>query len=520
MVVDGREFDLIGFSTSFAINEIPTSTCYLPVGRTVKGGRQRAKIHSAYAELLYMKKAKIFVELEGEQLPGRPWPKGRKLVFEGYVSGLGFQRSRKSFNVAVKLVHWLVQLVWSSSLSEALHPGTPTDVAFKSTLLSQPLGGAAGQDSSLVLDIESVMPGSLLTVGNDVWEAIKKLLLAIAEKPILNPSTLGFVSVGSQTNTAAIEALQRIDYFGGPILRIKDGSASISVALAKFIGGEAVQSFGEQTFWGKLVGTYSPYLMLIFSPRVTDCLVRPFAYSHRTPYKLGIRGEDYVLQDFDSVSDRPIRGIALYGAEDPTASGVMSGPGEDLGRYMNSYYVPEDCEECRHGSVMFFETPQWLHNALEITAAQIDPTLKPRNGILGAATDVPPVHIEHPDVEPIRNLAEHLSRCIYARESLRHRLSQVAGRLRFDICPGSTVEIEGVPERQTKAFLDQLSGNAVATVTRVTVAINAQAKQGGTSYELGWLRTEAENKSDRFSVVRHPIYDVEWSGDPLIPELA
>ena len=513
LVIEGRWLDLVGFSESFAINEIPVATAYLPVGRKVVRGQEYAMIHKLFPELLYMKRAGIWVRFEGEQTRNKQWPGGLRRLFDGYITGIGFQRRRNSFSVAVKLTHWLTQLSWSCSLNELLHPSTPTAVVFNSTL--QPLGNTgAGQELPL-----TACTAAMGDIGGDVWKSLQGMLIEIAEKTTLNPT---FDTNRSQAleNTSAIEALRKTDYFNGPTLSVKPTSPGISDSLRRLIGSQTVQAFSQQTFWDKMVGVYSPMLMFIFSPRVEDCLVRPFVYSHRKEHTATLKGEDYTLFDFEATHDRPIRGIALYGAADTSGDGLLFYQ-NDIGRYLNAVWYPENCEECKRGSLMFLEAPPWITNALDALSSEMPKTFELRNSPVGPVNGIQPPDIQHEDHQNVASLAQKLCQCYYVRESLRHRVSQLSGRLRFDICPGSTVRIEGSPERVGGAnSQDMLSGDFYATVSRVTIAVNAAAKQGGTAFELNWCRTRAENKSDRFSVEKHPVYEVEWAGDPLIKELA
>jgi len=106
---------------------------------------------------------------------------------------------------------------------------------------------------------------------------------------------------------------------------------------------------------------------------------------------------------------------------------------------------------------------------------------------------------------------------MYIAHALKGRTGQISGFLRYDICPGSTVKLEGTGEQ----FLgrgDALNFDIFAQVTRVSHVINAEGRQAGTAFQLNYLRTEAENAVDATSIAKHPFFTTPWKGAPIVPK--
>jgi len=93
-----------------------------------------------------------------------------------------------------------------------------------------------------------------------------------------------------------------------------------------------------------------------------------------------------------------------------------------------------------------------------------------------------------------------------------HRRMTIAGRVRFDISPGSLLRINTIGEKFTGES-DILYGHVMA------VSIEIGEVAGGDSYartvfELGHIRSKTEH--DTLTVEAHPLYNVPWVGGKLV----
>ena len=139
--VDGitDRFQVANFESHWGMNEIPIATCALGIGREAEDGLVTAKIHSNITEFKIMRKAKVFFTPFGDWDDGVPWPGGEQLVFEGRITGTGFQKQDGSVQFVVHMIHWLSDLDFSSALTTRSHPTNPAQYTFPA--LVEPLVG-------------------------------------------------------------------------------------------------------------------------------------------------------------------------------------------------------------------------------------------------------------------------------------------------------------------------------------------------------------------------------------------
>jgi hypothetical protein len=93
------------------------------------------------------------------------------------------------------------------------------------------------------------------------------------------------------------------------------------------------------------------------------------------------------------------------------------------------------------------------------------------------------------------------------------------GKLRFDICPGTTLLVKSKGELKSEG-VDELASDLYGLVSRVTVTINSEQASAATTLELTNIRTDVENQQDRFSLASHPFFDDNFfETAPLVPSL-
>jgi hypothetical protein len=102
----------------------------------------------------------------------------------------------------------------------------------------------------------------------------------------------------------------------------------------------------------------------------------------------------------------------------------------------------------------------------------------------------------------------------YVGRGLLGRNGSLFGKLRFDIAPGSNIIIKGSSEVFIEG--DQTAEQLYGTVVRVSFRMDASKGQAGTGFSFMHIRTEAENKDDKTSVEKHPLYETTFVGAPLI----
>ena len=100
-------------------------------------------------------------------------------------------------------------------------------------------------------------------------------------------------------------------------------------------------------------------------------------------------------------------------------------------------------------------------------------------------------------------------------ESLKGRVGELSGKLRFDISPGSNVLVHAAGARNIDNA-DQIQEDIYATVTQVSYVINAESQKAGTAFSLAHIRSASENTSPATSVRHPPLYANAWPGARLV----
>jgi hypothetical protein len=523
----------------------------LAVGRNIRT-QEVAKIHDKVNDITSLTPMKIFLEPFGDVATGKEWPAGEHVIFDGLVTGIGYQRTNNKLNIVVSGIHWLANMAFSSALSSTSHPTNPFMVNHDATKELFTVAGAGSKDPTL-LSSQLVYPKvTLERVQTDFWgSTLKVIFCAMAAQPPMKffaKECIG--SVPKDPKNKALEALARIEGDSldakddelGCKFEAEDGSdASYAKPLSINIAGEdngviinsLVNAIGQQytatwqgvTMWHKLQQYAAQYLFAIV-PMAQRALVVPFTPSLREPWRV-LELKDYTMTNQSLQLPRPIRSVSIYGGGTFSTLGTGSGNEDDPGfTGFGGCFVPEGFEDDAVGVDLVRQAPAWLKNAARMPS---------RAGQSTGVNDTAPNNLkgtrrskkargkkgEGTPKEVNEKLGPALARyaqAVYYQEVLRGRTGMLTGKLRFDVAPGSTIQVEGA----RKDFLQDQSSiedTFFATVTNVTIGLNATTSQAGTGFQLAYIRNQKENESENFSTKIHPIYEQTWKGAPLVPGL-
>lgn len=544
MDVGGTIFEIVQFGADFAINTIPSAEVVVAIGRKASDGTTAAAVHNALNKLTADSLVKVYFCPSGEWSKQENWPEGPHLIFEGRVVNTGYSKVAGKVQFVVRLIHWLADMNYSSAVSSLSHPSNPAQYTFQAIMSSalktgggstQPAGlaGTSGRDIIRATNIQE-----------DLWSRVLKPFfckLGTEDTTRLDADLKTCFDLETNDNTAALTALSRIEGDSGddcnkelscytPRLSLSTplGSAAESVAdsIAKTILFDSIQSYASTTLWGKLVGYTSMFGAAII-PMVDKALVVPFVPGIRSKYCKTIETCDYAHINISQAVYQQLRGIALIGNLELSTNVAPVG-NRDVASLVGSggCYAPEGVKS---GMIKFLPTPPWLNNiafgghspkkVLGIAGKRaISSATTPRTANSDELIANKDGQTREELITDTSDLFDAYARYAYVSEVLRGRFGSVSGKLRFDIAPGSSVALAGSAER----FLqdqDALAETMVANVMRVSIGINAEASQVGTSFALSHVRTAAENKDDKYSVPFHPLYDDSFVGAPLIDAL-
>lgn len=550
--VNSVRYQCVGVSMSFAINRIPSASCSLATGRDVVSLEQAA-IHANADQLKMLLPARIIFTPQGEWSPddgvgaNRWFAAGEQVIFEGYLAGFSYQRVLGSLSPVVSLAHWLSDLSFSSALSNQSHPANPYQFNWRAFRGSQADGGNNNtQAQNNFIGSYTALP--LFTADNiteDLWaKSLHPFFGVLSEQDILSDFGLSSCNALDRANVDAQKALRRLethkeakdvvgtDYkIGGgspyhkPLqFRLSGASGQIkddiAEAIAVMVRDDTENEWFSSTTWDLLVGKLGPLMGFHVVPRVQTAQLVPFLPGLRKTFSDEYNnGKMLDLRDMDSIEPsvniiRPIRAVGMLQTSPNMTDPLTGQPLLSLG----GCFSPD---KDGVGMVLYRRPPRWLD-----TVPQIDNNMQ-----FTAMSDIPsssttpkkPAQSQDKNSsdpnDVVNQLEDYYTRAAqqaYCEEMLRGRGAVISGKLRFDLAPGTTVNIKN----RQPLFLndDKLTGDLVGTISRVGIMIHAEGAQASTSFQVDYVRTKGENEDDRTSIAEHPLYEGVYTGAPLVHE--
>jgi len=540
-------FDVVSFSSQFEMNAIPAATLGLAVGRRADDVSKIAEIHFAVDNLKLQLPVRVLCKAEnqsGENIRDE-WPAGEFVIFEGFTTGMGFQRTSQGASFTLFCIHWLSDLHFASSVSKQSHPMNPGNMFFPAAFSEH--GGTLNREFLPAATFATFI--NEINIQQDFWgRAIKPLLLALSKTDRINSAQIRIVSPVTSsfdpgTNEEALRALNRFepfekaDYVLGVPVRMTAVSPGLSLCLAKAIqkniGKENQEAYVNATIWDKLVGQMQPSYLFSVIPLVSKALVVPFIPGQNTLSHRFIEVKDYETIDLQANIPRPLRAVGVmvgmrgeYGADFSQSAGAGSATG--LGGWFDKLQVattPEDKKAFERGLVMVKNAAPWMVNttcAYDYSRRSagvinaISTVIGPKAGQL-AATLI--AQTPEQRLKESKRTWDAYARALYVFEALKGNQGTITGRVRFDIAPGSTVQIEAAQDKFISDCRDQEI--FYGEVLRVSTSIDAEAARASTTFHIGHVRTSGQNADPTTSIDRHPIFpSTKWAGCVMIEEAA
>ena len=515
----GDELEVIQFSTSYAVSEIPQAQCLVAVGRLVNAAADEAAAihHLAAAALRTMLPVEVWLTMRGEySVTGKPWPT-QTLLFRGFLAGYGYRKSGDKLNAIMNLVHWTFTLGSSSCIIANSHPLSPWALTAPAVFDGTDKTGVSVQPQRFAS--AAVYAASLgVDLRDDVWGAIKKMFVTMTEikANALNRADACFGGRGTvQDNQGARDALNRIEggdtpyVFGSKLRFIESGLPTLLDAMALSIQQDTVESYAQSSFWDKLIGVLLPQFQLAFVPLPASGLVIANMPLYSGGYWRELRAGDYDAVEMDMNLDRPLKAVGVY-APGTSQTGVDAGYQQGTLGTVGGCFVAEAPANA-DGLVLYVPAPPWLANinlgvefagyTTGITQNRASPSETAKVG--------PPAPDQQTDTDArltaVQQMYGRYAQAYFAVHACRGRSAVVSGKLRFDIAPGSIVKFKAKSERHLAE--DELAFDAFGYVARTTLSINAEAALAATAFQLTNIRTTEENTDMRFSVAAHPLFD-------------
>lgn len=547
--------DVVAFSSSFAVNTIPTAVLSLAVGKlanNLSDTPQFASVHLLQQQLATRAKVRVWMKstvlsslgVQQAAVPaggraalgplqniGVPGDGQDLLIFDGNVTGVGRAISAAGTAVAtIHLEHWLTNLNYASAISATSDPGNPADMVFSAVARARGRTQAAsGQTPDTVSWVPAVAKELVNAASlQDIWGKVlyEWLQTVVKSDPFVTEVNQAGVAVTGDT-APILDAISRLapqNPAGVPLaLYMGDGenSQAIVAGIRTSLKDQTGTNWVNTTLWGKLVGEWAPEYFFSIIPRVEDGLIVPFCGPlSGSPWAV-IGNEDYVFVKTDAHIPQLLRGVGIvHPTTSPSGFNQTSVGSTNIGYGgFAGFYASESTPV---GMVLIKSAPRWLsqdrawqksgdaEGASRVVETSID------GDDIPAGTDPDNVE-ETAAVLVTRNFMTRYAQQWYAMERLKGRTGEVACKVRFDICPGSNIMLEADSAADASvnrtAFLQKL----YATVVQVNYIFDVESQKAGTSLLLSHIHSEAEhNESPDIVADRPPLYVTAWRGAAMM----
>lgn len=539
--ISGQKFAVMQFSSSFAKNEIPTGTCVLGTGTSVRenGNDQDAQKLIEELDGAELTKAKVYLkfgplsQLDPTDIAGALGKTGPQCIFEGYFAGLSYRRSGSQIQITVNLVHRLVDLTFGSLMTGWLHASNP--INHLTPAVNIPLGGCDASDPAAggAAKRPAWTPGVFFKKSiEDNPELFGKQVLGVLEcmttLDVFQPrcDSEGFPR---RPNKAAGEVIKEMESKTGG-LRAPMSSNPFPAAIGAYFK-TLIDSTTGTTYWDLLVGKICPDFVMAVIPLPSLESSPDKKYAYLTPDTPGLSKEyktlyldDYSGFNFNARLWKPLYGVIVY-ADGSDVSGHAVGFNKITkaictgGRFPS----PDDLGD-QLGQLLITSPPDWMQEIAKLLQSYKDTGNRDEavHDAIEADSNLDAPAQEPADLAEDRNsILDKYAQLLYVQNAINGRSGSFTSKLRFDISPGTVLKLDKSSSRGGSAT-KQLPTNLYAQVSRVSHNINAELPIAKTTFECVHVRTEKENNEGKpkgkYSIEEHPFLDGEFKGAPLIEE--
>ena len=541
-VVGSTEFDIIDADVNFALNTIPSATITLATGFNVQNLKEADA--NALGNNLFNFRAPIAIyyscitdSSELGNYKGIP-DSTKGVLFDGYITGFGCQRTSNAAVLSISIEHWLSDLTASSMISSTTHSMTPGDLQ-RAALLGTTADDNKAAIAVLGVTYSSVVLGAAATVLDNLWEnGIKKII-----SHVMNSNSL--IDINRETGSGCEEDVAPIPGDTASNIKSKYNKAA-ETAIAKITGtlkfssGEALllgnnikteisavtmQGYAGQTIWDNILSASASYMFALV-PRISDAEVIPFLPNISTGAGVGgvigmlvgadkpfasIPGEQISAMSISGDMPRTIRGVAvLTGSSAGYLDGASpkDGPLPDL--RVGGTYISKECK----GTVLYKQAPGWLHVTGGPTVYSRGIDKQPPYNSAGGPDIGKPSNKASPSeiITDTQRIRDDYAKTVFGFEILKGRQGVITGPFRTDIGVGSYIEFE-IPE--SRHSINTQPNWFRGIVLKVAISVSAQSLEASTAFTVGYVRTKNEDDAKVLTMVAHPLYTTTYMGSPL-----
>lgn len=543
LVVQGAEIPISQFSMSYAVNDIPTATVLVALGRNAHDGN-KSSVYDIVKNVSAMTTAYIQISgklgdwsTAGSQGSRLQFPEANKVIlFTGYLVGTSYVRSGGKVSLALHLINQLTLLTMTVGGTSHILPGTPYELT--KSVLYDGTGGKVSSEFSTKYAKELAT-----TIITDFSKAVLDVMYSIAEDSTFiqsyDPSVL---NTFGRSNKAALYALSAAGdgrwlgmfnrtqggYLDGYVgeYPLNTNGVTIADSIAQSISRNLNSSGYSNDMWTTLVYTLLADYGCAVIPFPRAALVAPVLPMSQSASSI-IKVSDIVDFSMNASIKQPVRAVGVFSTTSLRTINAEGLPVDNPSAMIGGKYIASDKES--DGGWYYKKAPDWLDNTASMDPNEENPDVNKLMNKVGNNANGGELGVARQLGQQVTDVNQYLNKyaqLVYLGIALKNRQATLVTKLRFDISPGSTVRLELQPEAVSGAVDLLSSGDAQAFyygfVNQVTVSIDAEQGFASTNYVLTNLRSKSENETagGRFSMATHPFFDARFfRGGPLVPEL-
>ena len=528
--VGGQEFDIVDVAIDFALNTIPSATITLATGFNVKTLEDSNA--NVLSNNLFNFRDPILIYysyiIDSEELGEyKGIPGDANILFDGYITGFGCQRTSNASVLSISIEHWLSDLTASSMISSSTHSTTPGDLQ-RAALLRTPQFQSSPASGILAQTFASTVLGAGATVIDNLWEnGIKKII-----KFVMNSNAL--VDLNRETGSGCLEATTptpgaqvanstsvynkaaeaAVAKMSGTLKFSSPEAIAVANNIKDEIGAATMQAYAGQTIWDNILYSSASYMFAVV-PRISDAEVVPFLPNifADNPFA-SIPGEQISSISISGDMPRTLRGVAiLTGSSSAYLSGAAQKDSALPSLRVGGTYISSECK----GTVLYKQAPGWLQVSGGFTTYARGPDKQPPYNVAGGSGGTPSTLASKSEiVSKTQRIRDDYAKTVFGFEVLKGRQGVITGPFRTDIGVGSYIEFE-VPENRHN---DGTQPNWFrGIVLKVAISISAQSLDSSTTFTVGYVRTYPEDVSQALTMQEHPLYTNTYMGKPMGQEV-
>jgi hypothetical protein len=290
-------------------------------------------------------------------------------------------------------------------------------------------------------------------------------------------------------------------------VNISTGSR-FSQTLVAQLEDSAFKTLISQNAWEAIIGMTNTFHIALI-PTIEAYAVVPLNPAISGDAFVKIYADEYMhINEMYSVSN-PLRRVILrsQAAQTQAVAGGPRGAPDVLGVYPPKGQSPFDTGTITAES-RTVQVPIWLDQSCAMTP------YVPKNAVISEKERTTQPTLDYLDIAP-GNL---YAKMVYFKEVFGSGGVTIEGRLRFDIGPGSLVEVEGLGTISDPTAESDSSIFGIIDEALLDIEIEGQSGTAGTAFTIRAVRSKDDHENKVNTSEVHPIYLNSWRGCPLMQD--